>query len=360
MNNDMYDVSKYTDSELYNILDLVNPTDRELEAKLIYLITKYSNIENESGAQLCEFFERIYKHFFHVESDIEDTQSDADMDADMDADIDATEGFETSPTPRRQEITAAGITPATQMPNKTLMPAETTEATSTQVQAVDYKSDNKLNPLLKQTIKRIVSIDSQYRNNKQKTLSTDFTFNLSDPLKDVLSMKLYSINIPLSWYTISNSYGCNFFYLKGITDGITNEMHDYKIEISTGNYTNDTLIATINTKIKELNTIYTDVSFGSSKLEYNPTLVKSTFTIDIQKVYNETDYSIQFPNSIDVSNVTNVTSLNSFLGFDSIMTDSSLNNTYSYIPYSIISLINNENTIRYDVNDANNTFNIIA
>lgn len=344
----MYDVSKYTDNELYNILDLVNPTDRELEAKLIYLITKYSNIQNEAGNQLSEFFENIYKHFFQVDSDEE---SEEDMD-------DNIEGFETSPPPR-QELTISSKDIKSGESTSNNENNKNTDATPTQVQNVDYKSDSKLNPLLKQTIKRVVSIDSQYRNNKQKSLSTDFTFNLSDPLKDVLSMKLYSVNIPLSWYTISNSYGSNFFYLKGITDGITNGIHDYKIEIPTGNYTNDTLVTAINNQMKQLGSVYTDVSFGNTKLEYDSTLVKSTFTIDIQKVYNETDYSIQFPNSIDVSNVTNVNSLNSFLGFDSIMADSSLNSTYSYIPYSIVSIINNENTIRYNVNDTNNTFNVI-
>ena len=34
--NTMYDVNKYTDDELYNILDLINPTDRELEAKIFF------------------------------------------------------------------------------------------------------------------------------------------------------------------------------------------------------------------------------------------------------------------------------------------------------------------------------------
>ncbi len=32
---DLYDVSSYSDSELYELLDLNNPTDRELEAKII-------------------------------------------------------------------------------------------------------------------------------------------------------------------------------------------------------------------------------------------------------------------------------------------------------------------------------------
>lgn len=30
---DIYNVDKYTDKELYNILDLINPTDRETRSK---------------------------------------------------------------------------------------------------------------------------------------------------------------------------------------------------------------------------------------------------------------------------------------------------------------------------------------
>jgi len=41
LQNDIYDVNKYTDEELYNILDLINPSDRELEAKIFFLIHKY-------------------------------------------------------------------------------------------------------------------------------------------------------------------------------------------------------------------------------------------------------------------------------------------------------------------------------
>ena len=37
-NTKMYDVSSYTDRELLDILDLSSPTDRELEAKIIFLI----------------------------------------------------------------------------------------------------------------------------------------------------------------------------------------------------------------------------------------------------------------------------------------------------------------------------------
>ena len=65
----MYDVSTYTDVELFNILDVDSPTDRELEAKIIFLINKYRNVQNASGDQLAEFFEKIYSRFFEAEED---------------------------------------------------------------------------------------------------------------------------------------------------------------------------------------------------------------------------------------------------------------------------------------------------
>ena len=64
---DEYDISQYSDEELLTILDLNhNPTDRELEAKIIFNINKYKNIAGESGAQLAIFFEDIYAHFFEL------------------------------------------------------------------------------------------------------------------------------------------------------------------------------------------------------------------------------------------------------------------------------------------------------
>ena len=37
--NELYDISKYTDQELYQILDVNNPSDRELEGKINQLLT---------------------------------------------------------------------------------------------------------------------------------------------------------------------------------------------------------------------------------------------------------------------------------------------------------------------------------
>ena len=67
MKSDEYDISKYSEEELLTILDLNhNPSDRELEAKIIFNINKYKNIPGESGTQLAIFFEDIYTRFFDL------------------------------------------------------------------------------------------------------------------------------------------------------------------------------------------------------------------------------------------------------------------------------------------------------
>jgi hypothetical protein len=84
-----------------------------------------------------------------------------------------------------------------------------------------------LNPNLKNTISRFVNIDSQFRG--IDTVSTDFTLDLSDNLKNVLGLRLYSFQIPFSWYAIDTNYGNTCFWII---------QNDYEIPISvpSGNY----------------------------------------------------------------------------------------------------------------------------
>lgn len=302
----MYDVSAYTDVELFNILDVDSPTDRELEAKIIFLINKYKNIQNASGDQLAEFFEKIYRRFFEAEEEAEIENFEDEYQEDADGFANVREGLS------NQDIVNITTSPANKVTNITNTTGPSSVITVNQAaqsnSVVRQNPDNigytksleyangKLNPLLQQTIKRIISIDSQYRDDK-RTLSTEFTFNLSDPLKDVVSLKLYSVQIPYTWYTINNNFGSNFFVLKGDVDGINNGNHDYQIDIAAGNYSPQELIDTINESITLAKKTYSDVSFGNTVLSYNSNTSLITTTIDLQKQYNETSYYLNFPNT---------------------------------------------------------------
>ena len=303
-----YDVKKYTDTELFELMDLSNPTDRELEARIIQLIRKYSTIHNEAGRIIMKFFQDVYDHFFDEEEDDPQDEHDGSEESDNYDDHEqdqnqtqtknaGKEGFANINTVSAavEKSRESQTTTSTTTNNPIMKKEEPTEPPreNVLVNQLDYTRD-KLNPLLKQTIKRVISIDSQYRDTKYP-LSTEFTFNLSEPLKDVVSMRLYSIQIPVTWYTISNNYGGNFFILKGNAPGILdNPDFEYKIEIASGNYTAENLALAVNESIQALKSIYTDISFGDMQFTYNSNNSLGTMKIDIKNVFNENKYMFEF------------------------------------------------------------------
>jgi len=298
-----YNVNDFTDEELLGLLDIHHsPTDRELEAKIIFFIEKYRNMDSEDARPMEKFFEDIHNRFFDtVEIDQVEKEDD---------DMVVQEGFTTA-----MQSTTALVTTSNAGKNDSLKPNILNDAVS--VKTVEVKLDNQ-NPLLKQTIKRVIHIHSAYRENKN-LLSTDFTFMLSEPIRNVLSIKLYSVNIPYTWYTISNTFGSNFFYIKGNVEGINKGKHDYKVEIPAGNYNTTDLISKVNSSLQTLNTTYSDVSFGQSGITYNSTNALSTLTVDINNQYSETSYYLQFNKNNWLSNTSDASriySIPNYLGFD--------------------------------------------
>jgi hypothetical protein len=102
-----------------------------------------------------------------------------------------------------------------------------------------------INPNLKNIIRRIISIDSQYRSNiipttesgfnnvNSAAFNTDFSFDLSERLSNVISMKLNSIQIPTSWYIFDDSLGNTCFKYIDLSSGGLGEIF---IKLPSGNY----------------------------------------------------------------------------------------------------------------------------
>lgn len=377
-NEEIYDVSTYTDQELYDLLDITSPTDHELEGRIIFLIRKYSNMQNKSGDELAEFFTNIHKHFFDT-SDSEDESGEpirfeeSNMSNIIEQFTNKTIESMDNNTSQMVSQTLTNFQNSVPLTNQLTnnMTSETKNESSNigYTKTLDFATGT-LNPLLNQTIKRIISVDSQYRDDKT-SLSSNFKFHLSEPLKDVVSMKLYSIQIPYTWYTISTGYGSNIIYLKGNSPGIDNGLYDYQISIDPGNYGPADLASAINNSISTIKSTYTDVSFATTAMNYNSYTSINTFTVDITKQYNETSYDISFsgltsPYNIDPTNIANINkprtgtsgvSIPGFLGFANS----------SYVPYVIKSgllpntkstLSNDSNLRIYALTDSNNYFTV--
>jgi hypothetical protein len=104
---------------------------------------------------------------------------------------------------------------------------------------VSVKQDS-LNPNLKNTISRFVNLDSQFRQfSGLNSASTNYTLDLSDTLKNVLSMRLYSYQIPFSWYLIDPIYNNTCFW-------ITNGSDNVAITMPAGNYNSSDFVISLN------------------------------------------------------------------------------------------------------------------
>jgi hypothetical protein len=421
----LYNIGGYTDLELFNILDLANPTDRELEAKILSEIDKYENKDTKEAKQISHFLNDIYEHFFdeqvNLDSDSDAYEGDGEyrggalyyddtieeylkragdkyqlsdqavenrtddeekLQQDEEDILDYIDAAKQAVDPTKKKdgnnegvlIRDTDRTKTYRQNNKIDIDNPAVETTVGYTQDLEY-SKGVLNPIMQQTTKRIISIDSQYRNDK-RTMSTEFTFNLSEPLKDVISLKLYSVQIPYTWYTIGKAYGNNFFFFKGRTPGIDTEVHDLKIEIDPGNYKPTELISEVNGRIDLIKgqdptnisngEIYPiDVSMGNTTLDYNKYTSLTTMTVDLSKSYNESSYSIEFPYWTSPYQEYGPGILKSIPSFLGLQTDVYYTNSLKSVKY--YNAINEETnddiggtdgSVEFTVNNDNNNFTI--
>lgn len=107
------------------------------------------------------------------------------------------------------------------------------------VQNEDYT----INPNEVKRIVRTLNVDTLFRENYEITESTDFLLSLNEPIKNVMSLKLASLELPNMWYTFSsaektNEFKINCFNIPDIDDDGNDISYNenYTIQIPDGNY----------------------------------------------------------------------------------------------------------------------------
>ena len=125
-------------------------------------------------------------------------------------------------------------------------PMNREQIATTDTYTLPVKQDS-LNPNLKNTITRFVNLDSQFRQYTSgiDSASTNYTLDLSDTLKNTLSVSLYSYQIPFSWYVIDNAYGNTCFW---IVDASSNNA--IPVSVPPGNYSQTSFQTQLNTSFQ--------------------------------------------------------------------------------------------------------------
>ena len=329
--DDVYNIEKYTEEEIFTMLDLNNPSDRELEMKLLTTIDRYGEIEGKDSLKIKNFFQDAYDYFFRSTKEPEEDVDEG--------------GIEEEESQNTKKGGIEGMTNISDKTNKEQQQQQQVVQTTN----LEYGKSS-LNPLLKETQKRVLQLDSQFRNYGNYPSSTDYIINLSEVLNNVVSLRLHSISIPFTWYNVSNVYNANYFTLKGNVDGINTEEFDLKFEIAPGSYNAEELVTAINNAITVVKEANTDIDFGTTQVTYNTFTSKINFILDIQQIYNETNFFLYFgkiTNAFD-ENVRSET-IPGFLGFANIVipkfqsSNAETTSTYTSVPntYSLESVYSN-------------------
>lgn len=102
------------------------------------------------------------------------------------------------------------------------------------------------------TFQKAISIDSQFRNNYYKTLSTDFTLTLPNKISNIVSMTITGFEMPNTYFQIAKNRGNNYFWLGWQKDPAPSlTIFWFYIGIPDGTYSSGSMENEINIQIQK-------------------------------------------------------------------------------------------------------------
>jgi hypothetical protein len=233
-----YNTNNYTISELLAILDLDDPSEDQIVNTTNKLIDRF---QKEGSTNLVSFFTDIQTKLLQYINQLETGGKDAEYTPNAEQ----TDRWFTNQvlpqdnnlvqkdknTERKQKIDVY---------DNNHVPMNREQLGVTNTVSVPVSQDT-LNPNLENITTRFINLDSQFRQAAGgiDTIATDYTLDLSDPLTNVISLRLYSIQIPFTWYVIDEQFGNTCFW-------VTNMGNTFKIFIDPGNYTPTTFCTALN------------------------------------------------------------------------------------------------------------------
>ena len=253
-------VDNYTVSELLLILDLDDPNPDYITEKSDFYIAKF---KNENNREMVDFFQDVQNTLLEYATELEDENTDEPAETSESkkqsnnwwknqilTQDDPTQNIKI--TDRKQKIDIF---------NNNHVPMKQQQLGVVNATSVPVAQDT-LNPTLKNITNRFINLDSQYRQLAHATeTSTDYTLDLSETLTDVLSLRLYSIQIPYTWYAIDLNYGNTCFWIS-FMDTFNNVESIVTISIESGNYSSTTFTSVLNAAIATAGITFSDPSFN--------------------------------------------------------------------------------------------------
>jgi len=265
-----YNVDNYTVTELFEILGLADPTSDEIVDTTNKYIKRFTN---EKRGDLVNFFQSMQTKLLRYMKNLETSGTDAEYTPNEKQ----TElWYKFQALPQNDNIQKDKITNRIQkidVYDNNHVPMNREQLGVSNNFQVPVAQDT-LNPNLENVTSRFINLDSQFRqaSGGSESMSTNYTMDLSDPLTNVLSLRLYSIQIPYTWYTIDYIYGNTCFW-------VTNIGNTFKIFVEPGNYSSTEFCSALNSAFVLAGFIYPS-SPSPNIASFNPNNGKITLKLN--------------------------------------------------------------------------------
>jgi hypothetical protein len=301
------DVGSYSLSELLIILGLDYPDPNSITEKTNDLIQKYK----KSDPDISTFFKNVQSQLLQYAADLEDEEN-SEPAVFPTGENQVKKRYENEYLTQQDKNQVDKITDREQkikVFGDEHVPMTREQLGVSNTYNVPIAQD-KLNPKLENVTTRFINLDSQFRQSTNSGISSssDYTLDLSDYLPNVLSMTLYSFQIPFCWYVIDEAYGNTCFW-------ITNQGTNVCISISSGNYSPTEFVTNLNNSFSSAGFTFSNTTPVNTPVSYNSNSGKitlklfggvyagnstnPTFTITTSTIITFFDYTtkLQCPNS---------------------------------------------------------------
>ena len=271
-------INNYTYPELLIILDLDDATDTGLIIKKTNAyIEKYTRERND---RMIIFFNEMQAKLLDYAKQLATSGEDAEYGPSQKQTDKWIKNIES--LPQSNKVQTEKITDRLQkigVYSNNHLPMNREQLGVNNTYDLPVAQDGKLNPTLKNTTQRLIVLDSFFRQESSgPSISTDYTLDLSDHLTDVLSLRLWSIEVPLTYYVIDVNYGNTCFWVSDASGGIINNI---AISIPSGNYIPSTFVTALNDAFTEAGFTFTSpvipVSYNSSNYKITMKLNGGTY-----------------------------------------------------------------------------------
>jgi len=116
---------------------------------------------------------------------------------------------------------------------------------------VDKYARGLVNPLQRETVNTLLTINSKFRTNEKQTTTTDFSVLLTEPINNVVALKLASVELMNSYYAVSDYLKTNIFtietYKINTTTQAQTDFYKREIQLSEGGYNSTLMVTALNT-----------------------------------------------------------------------------------------------------------------